>query len=172
MNAFFDTVQAKRRTAPRVYVWAPITWLAIIITLPLALGSLDAILGGTAGEPLVAGLVGLIGAVLLGWLPALLLWLIVWGAHGWLGLSSAGLAYRRARRRETLAEARAPKLTATTPVPTGGTSAAEMWAQWRSPEMNPTGCCFTNADTDGFPAHGGPHCQHPDIVARRAEQDA
>lgn len=97
----------------------------------------------------------------LGWIPALLIFLFNWGIRGWIDTVSD---FRTTRARlateapqETFYRGNLPA----TPQAGATLTEDEMMAHWRA--MNPYGCCMDHRDAQGYPSHGGPDCQHPDV---------
>lgn len=97
----------------------------------------------------------------LGWIPAMFIFLINWGIRGWIDTVHD---YRAARARLQTEAEYADLYSADLPATPGMSSTLtdeEMQAHWKA--MNPYGCCMDHRDAQGYPSHGGPDCQHPDI---------
>lgn len=103
--------------------------------------------------------------IFLGWLPALFVWLIGWGIRGWIGIGQGIREGRASTKADRAAEAYGdamPQEAENQPAPHGeelDMDEEEVAAQWKA--MNPYGCCMDNRDSQGYPCHGGPGCQHP-----------
>lgn len=97
-----------------------------------------------------------------GWIPAILIWLFNKGIRGWIeaGRMARGV-YTEAKTFEHDAPLADEEYQAPTPVDAPVLTEEQVAAQWAT--MNPYGCCMDHRDAQGYPSHGGPACEHPEV---------
>lgn len=99
-----------------------------------------------------------------GWLPALMIFLLNWGIRGWIDTANDFRTKRARLQHEAWAERGDDIYRADLPAAPGAETTLtedEIMAQWKA--MNPYGCCMDHRDAQGYPSHGGPDCEHPEL---------
>lgn len=112
-------------------------------------------------EAIVLTGIVLVANVTLGWVPALFIFLINWGIRGWIDTASDFRTTRARLASEEVNETFYRGDLPATPQAEATLPEDEMMAQWKA--MNPYGCCMDHRDAQGYPCHGGPDCQHPEV---------
>lgn len=150
----------KRSSELSLWKHVAFIWVGSIILWP----TLTAVVAFPAlpnSEALVLTFIVAVVNIVTGWFPALVIFLLNWGIRGWIDTANDFRSTRARLEDESRdAEFYQADLPAAPGVETTLTD-EEIAAQWKA--MNPYGCCMDHRDAQGYPSHGGPDCQHPDI---------
>lgn len=112
-------------------------------------------------EALVLTFIVVMANLFVGWIPALFIFLLNWGIRGWIETAREFKTTRTRLSAEADEAALYQASLPATPLDSTTLTDDEIMTQWKA--LNPYGCCMDNRDAQGYPCHGGPDCQHPDL---------